>query len=368
MSEANSRDKKFLFQENSAIFALLPLVGRGLFREKQKENPYLKMIAKQVHSVENTRSIPILREKSTKVHDILSVAGKRLLEQKKEASLDENKSLLLSMTFGRTYLEALDILSYKESIRVLVYSKMHLDEPLVKEIGTRYLEAQFELLRSHQARPVVMVKVTLSTLNCPHTANQSTISAAENEIVQRIDFLQSELVLQEMGFSLTERHNKLVLLETQGEDTFFRQSCLAEIDTLQKELEKKKSKHLVTREESIVDLKSWYCSCNAYQHCYLQNYQKYTPAAENDLLEGSLKALSFFVKDASQMVANAATNKENLVARFLCALPPEIQTKHLSTLPLCPHLLALVLALANPLFSSQFIRFDYLDNLASLIR
>ena len=368
MSEANKGDKKFLFRENSAIFAILPLVGRGLFREKKKENTYLEMIAKQVHSVENTGSIPILKNKSSKVQEILSLAGKRHLKQNKEASIDENKSLLLSMTFGRTYLEALDILSYKESIRVLVYSKTHLDEPTVKEIGTLYLETQFELLRLHQARPVVMVKVILRASNCPPTNGQPTMSTSETEIAQRIDFLQSELVLVEMGFRLTERNNKLVLLQSQGDDTSFRQSCMREIYTLQKELDEKKTKNLVIREESLVDLKSWYCSCNAYQNCYLQNYHKYTSVTEENIKEDSLKASSFLLKDASEMVANAATNKENLVARFLCALPPEIQTKHLSTLPLCPHLLALILALANPLFSSHFICFDYLDNLANLIR
>lgn len=294
--------------------------------------------------------------------------------QKDVLVIDENKSILLAFTFGRAFADALSILSDPRNINIVVYCEEGTDENLVNELGANYLQGKFESTGSNACLPI-SVKVT-QVKQIRESSKGRVSKKRMAEIGQRLAHLNLEKMLHNAGLTINDAGELTTIpkstsilnipTNTLKPTTMFSANSV-ERTRLQKELD---AAVATKRELYVVDLKSWYCSCDEFQASYVpqttpdtldNDSDTHCPISPYDTLS---TPAGLYMMDTDDLIAKC---HDNPITRYFRSLLPHNQTRHLSKLPICCHLIALSIAATNSPHTHRYFTILSLDNVWSML-
>mmetsp|Transcript_476 Transcript_476/g.561 ORF Transcript_476/g.561 Transcript_476/m.561 type:complete len:381 (+) Transcript_476:2540-3682(+) len=365
-----------LLQENSAIFSLLPLLIQGLFHWESHLAILLKFLQNQIEESEVLDESQTIQLQAiySQIQEISKREVTKHSNQNDVLVIDEDKSLLLTFTFGRAFMDALSILSDSNNINIIVYCEEGTDKDLVNELGVNYLQGNFE-----STGPGAFYPISVKVTQVKQVREQTKLRVSKKrmaEIGQRLAYLDLERMLNNAGLTINDAgelttipKSTNTLKESDSQNLFLRSSANSdERIQLQKELNEAVA---TKRELNIVDLKSWYCSCEEFQASYvssqdqsyqLENWRDFDHTTTTDDTFPTLSPLRMI--DADNLIAKFYDNQ---ITRYFRSLLPQNQTKHLSTLPICCHILALSIAASNSPYTHRYFTVSSLDNLWSML-
>lgn len=370
-------DDDFLLQENSAILSILPLLIQDLFHWESHLEILLKFLQNQIEASEVLEESQTIQLQAI-YSQIQEIAEKEMVEnrhQKDVLVIDENKSILLAFTFGRAFADALSILSDPTNINIVVYCEEGTDENLVNELGANYLQGKFESIGSNACHPISVKVTQVKQIRERSKARVSKKRMAE--IGQRLAHLNLEKMLHNAGLTINDAGELTTIpkstnslenipANTLNPTTMFSANSDERI-RLQKELDEAVA---TKRELHVVDLKSWYCSCDEFQAAYVpqatpdtldNDSDTHCPISRDDTL---FTPTGLHMMDANDLIAKC---HDNPITSYFRSLLPHNQTRHLSKLPICCHLLALSIAATNSPHSHRYFTILSLDNVWSML-
>lgn len=308
--EENSPVKGDAYHDtNSGLLSVLPLLLCNLISRESVEERLLKRIDDELkpHSPQSDdRSIFQQRLQSLKdqligllqdgaqdgLHKPVGLPGG--LQKDAKIKLDANKSIMLNLMYGSMYNEALAM--YQERlIQILVLS----DGPDDCELLKKFIETQ-------DSSNAVFIKVSDPTPNVKGNLLNDPIMTSD--LKKPLTVFDIRYQLRRIGLEL---NNDWIL-----------QKFEPTIGKLLLLLPPSKRLRPNPSTQHLVDVKTWYCSCTVYQLCYHNDYRMKSMA---DLM--------------SKMPDSPETQNLQKI------LVPEM--KNLQKLPLCAHLLAVLMLLYN---------------------
>lgn len=281
---SDARPTPVLLGENAAVLSIVPSLAPGLLRSVE----YIET----VYSFLETHRLRALRR-----HDTVTAArlGKiraelELLHQQgilkipePLVEVDANKTVLLAHAVGPIYTEAL-ALATGHAIRIEVYDDtQELDSDVLRAVATSYLS------HNRGATPV-FVRVARQPLVEPSVAPPQDSNV----------YLHLRRILEKMG-------------ATVNLDTFAVEQ--SNVPNFQQE------KFLPSSPEVTVNVYNWYCSCEEFAAKIAGHHQCTSHEMRNQITIDSSPIVAAWFRDG--------------------------RCNHVSPLPLCMHLLAVVIALHN---------------------
>lgn len=347
-----------LLQENAAIFSILPLMILGLFHRESHEVVLQKFLQDQIsiaQELDDDRSSK-LQAIISQVNEALTAISKLGHSEKSVLVIDENKSVLLSLTFGRTFSDALDILSNPDNIEANVLCEDSTAEN-IQHVVSNYMQGKFE---SGDMNLPIAVKVNQK--KSTGTTRNRLSKNKDAEIRERISYLELEQMLHNVGLTITDTGElaakpKIVQTQFVPPPDHSSEAIAHELKLLQLQLD---DGIATTSDLYLVDLKSWYCSCEEYQACYVPTEPEnnaYAPDYNSPDLQLQMVPVDRLI----------AKNLHNSITHLFRGPQPHAQTNHLSTLPICPHLLAVVIAAVNSTTNHKFFTLSSLSDPRSWI-
>lgn len=381
MNESNDNsinEHDSLLQDNSAILSILPLLIQDLFHWESHLAILLKFLQNQIGESEVLDESQTIQLQAI-YSQIQEISEKEVAKNKKQNDvlvIDEDKSLLLTFTFGRAFLDALSILADPNNINVVVYCEEGTDKELVNELGANYLQGNFGSTGTGVFHPI-SVKVT--QVKQVRERSKTRVSKKRlAEISQRLAYLDLERMLSNAGLTINDSGELTTIPKSTSTLKVFQSNTLTPFSRssdnsderirLQKELIEAVA---TKRELNVVDLKSWYCSCEEFQASYVSSPEQ-PDQLENcrepgctTIADDTFPTLSpLRMIDADNLIAKF---HDNQITRYFNSLLPQNQTKHLSSLPICCHLLALSIAATNSPYTHRYFTVLSLDNLWSML-
>lgn len=287
-----SDDADELFLPNSRILSLLPSLASGLILRTPFTDKIYDFLEKQ--SKKALRNGDKDRAKDLdRIHEALKARqDEGFIMLKKSSTIDKDKTVILSYSFGNVYLEALR-LATGHAVKLDYFVKdgqgSEFDCKTLKELARTYLMGN----ANQDTRNSIFVKVTDNPV-------EETVVYSEPS-----DFLELRRLLAEIGYTV-------------------------KLDT--KELEKipPSATHEGTSTHPppvqgpyhYVDVYSWHCTCEQFFECY--NNDPTVPGVE-------------LLQDFSSNVSRGPLHKYLAVCGVL----------HVNPLHICSHLLAIVLCAYN---------------------
>ncbi|QBM90159.1 SWIM zinc finger protein [Metschnikowia aff. pulcherrima] len=313
--------QRMLHAQNASVLTLLPSLANGLLSQVSRLERVLNFIDDEV---------AVLRYNQQKLDRLLHIK-KQLQEIEKPAhnsvvNVDAEKTLLLAYAFGEQYAPALALLTGKQ-ISIQVWGTQ-LIEPTRESLDRFFI--------SHEKDIPIFVQVSKEPV------------AEEKEAVMDVNpFLQLRTMLADLGLLMNLSDFTLVkadAVKTASEKASVKESICEEIgrgsekqnepDQASPELGINiepqnltcESKHdqvnrpdLENPSKVMVDLNMWYCSC----------------------LDFTKK--SYVTHDKSWLDIMHSTDGSSTIAKFVQNAPCKLP----ATLPICKHLLAVVLLACN---------------------
>ncbi|CUM54994.1 unnamed protein product [Debaryomyces tyrocola] len=370
-------DDDSLLQENSAILSILPLLIQDLFHWESHLEILLKFLQNQIEASEVLEESQTIQLQAI-YSQIQEIAEKGIVEnsgQKDVLVIDENKSILLAFTFGRAFVDALSILSDPKNIKIVVYCEEGTEKSLINELGANYLQGKFESTGPNACHPIGVKVVQVKQIRERSKARVSKKRVAE--IGQRLADLDLEKMLHNAGLTINDAGELITIpkstsiLKNIPADTLNPSALFSANSDERTRLQKELDEAVATKRElHAVDLKSWYCSCDEFQACYV-------PQTRPDILDNDSNTrcpispddtlstpAGLHMMDAHDLIAKC---HDNPITRYFRSLLPQNQTKHLSTLPICCHLLALSIAATNSPHTHRYFTILSLDNVWSML-
>lgn len=370
-------DDDSLLQENSAILSILPLLIQDLFHWESHLEILLKFLQNQIEASEVLEESQTIQLQAI-YSQIQEIAEKGIVEnsgQKDVLVIDENKSILLAFTFGRAFVDALSILSDPKNIKIVVYCEEGTEKSLINELGANYLQGKFESTGPNACHPIGVKVVQVKQIRERSKARVSKKRVAE--IGQRLAHLDLEKMLHNAGLTINDAGELITIpkstsiLKNIPADTLNPSALFSANSDERTRLQKELDEAVATKRElHAVDLKSWYCSCDEFQACYVpqtrpdildNDSDTRCPISPDDILS---TPAGRHMMDAHDLIAKC---HDNPITRYFRSLLPQNQTKHLSTLPICCHLLALSIAATNSPHTHRYFTILSLDNVWSML-
>lgn len=259
-----------LFSENAAVLHVLPLID-GLFERVSLQKVLEKYLER-------------FQQRGLKIEGLGEIMGKSLEKALETLVVNEEKSLLLSMTFGREYLRAVEII-------------------FNGDILLKVLKQEGEL------HPEILKKFIQSSLTDPYRVlvrdDRDDQEDQKGQNGQDLELLQFEKLLQ-FHFGLTvSAMNTLerthIVSHSGGNSASHSgysvsHSCGQSVSN--------SGSHC---DEYLVDLANWYCTCDTYQSCYVMPF----------FGEGSIgyNFDGMVAKDESVVAKDEVLAKESILAK-----------------------------------------------------
>lgn len=333
-------------QDNFGVLIMLPSLAAGLFTSKPRIDVLQNLIEEEnsfLQTIDGSSDVEIQAIGEQAVH--ISLNNESYSAGETSLCIDAEKSLGLSLLFGDIYGRALAVLSSPSNVDVLVFSRLGQEPQNLQELGAKYLAGGFDgLFKQDETSPedyIITVRVTEQRrTELDHRRKVSLKKAARirKELIQ----LELEEILHRAKVSQKETHQPI--------DS---DKHMHEIEKRRSELELElNSGFSISQVYHVVDLKTWYCTCTEYQMCYTRSFtldhteeQAADPATPN---LPTTTQVSPYTKGLKMVAANELINGEpNCVSKFFTGMKNKNTTKHLKQLPICCHLLAVVLVSAN---------------------
>lgn len=366
-TKGDSINQDALLDDNASIFSILPLLIHDLFHWESHITILMKYLLDQMVSsevLEESQAIQ-LQAIYSNVQELVNKGIVGHNDQQDVLTIDEDKSILLSFAFGRTLSDATSILSDPRNIEIVVHCPDGTSDELVHKQAGDYLKGKYEG-PAHSACYPISVKVT--QLKPAGTRSRTRVSRKRDaEIRQRLAHLDLEELLHNAGITidasgeLTTSANAVSSSINLEDDNRVASANVEEKNLLLRELAEGVTTKTV---QNVVDLKSWYCTCDEFQACYVSQTQE--SLEDKGLYHSDNKTASacFLPGFGTQMMhAEHLTAKflDNAITRYFRSLLPENRTKHLSPLPRCCHILALAIAAENSSHAHPYYTITSLD-------
>ncbi|CCE88702.1 Piso0_001479 [Millerozyma farinosa CBS 7064] len=333
-------------QDNFGVLVLLPSLAAGLFTLKPRIDVLQNLIEEEnsfLQTIDGSSDVEIQAIREQAVH--INLNNENHSAGETSLCIDAEKSLGLSLLFGDTYGRALEVLSLPSNVDVMVFSRSGQEPRDLQEMGAKYLAGDFDgLFKQEETSPedyIITVRVTQQRrTEMDHRRKVSLKKAAKirKELIQ----LELEEILHRAKVSQREMQQSIGSFQH-----------MHEIDKRRSELESElNSGFSLSQVSHVVDLKTWYCTCTEYQMCYTRSFTSdHTEEQELDPASHSLPTatqVSPYTKGLKMVAANELIKGEpNCVSKFFTGMKNKNTTKHLQQLPICCHLLAVVLVSAN---------------------
>lgn len=343
---SNSDFDETALQDNFGVLILLPSLATGLFTLRPRIDVLQNLIEEEnsfLQTIDGSSDVEIQAIREQAVH--ISLNNEDHSAGETSLCIDAEKSLGLSLLFGDIYSRALAVLSSPSNVNVMVFSRLGQEPQDLQELGAKYLAGEFDgLFRQDETSPedyIITVRVTQQhRMEMDHRRKVSLKKAAKirKELIQ----LELEEILHRAKLSQKESY----------QSTGSRQH-MHEIGKRRSELELElNSDFSISQESHVVDLKTWYCTCTEYQMCYTRSFALANTEEQASDLESSnlptITQVSPYTKGLKMVAANELIKGEpNYVSKFFTGMKNKNTTKHLLQLPICCHLLAVVLVSAN---------------------
>lgn len=289
-----------LLGENAAIFAILPSVSRGLLKSTDYIDVVFRFLDVERRKAERARD-EITTSRLAKVEQDLqglqeSEKFRQLLSPlsaEKVIEIDHDKTVVLAHTFGAVYSQAL-ALATNGSIKAEILSNKGelLPEELQEATRNYFLQSRGKL--------PILIKVS----------KEPVIVKTAPQVKEPNIYLEIKKMLAKLKFSLDLETFSVELSES---------SELLEISDTPKEIEALALPDLGP--EVTVNVYNWFCSCDQF----LDTLNCYHNAT------------------GDEMAANLHSEESSIISRWFASS----SCNHISPLPICMHLLAVVIAVHN---------------------
>ncbi|CCE79418.1 Piso0_001479 [Millerozyma farinosa CBS 7064] len=353
-------------QDNFGILILLPSLATGLFTLKPRIDILQSLIEEEnsfLQRIEGSSDVEIQAIREQAVH--ISLNNENHSAGETSLCIDTEKSLGLSLLFGDIYTRALAVLSSPSNVDVMIFSRLGQEPEDLQELGAKYLAGEFDgRFKQEETSPedhIITVRVTQQCrTEVDHRRKVSLKKAAKirKELIQlELEEILHRAKISQMGsYQSTSGHQHM-----------------HEIEKRRSELESKLNSGFSICEVShVVDLKTWYCTCTEYQMCYTRSFasdnteeQTSGPASPN---LPTITQVSPYTKGLRMVAANELIEGEpNCVSKFFTGMKDKNTTKHLSSLPICCHLLAVVLVSSNMNQDSRLHSVSFHTNIKTVL-
>lgn len=343
MDQVTSLD--YFHDENAAILAVLPLLLRNFLSRESHCHKVLESIDNQItkqlnqdnnkvhgndlqvneqNSHSNVELFSYIMKDLKLIRDQLAtkIVNRDLLIMKldkdKHYNIDQNKSIMLDLLFGAMYHEAVEIYQNK-LIKMIIFKG---EDDTINELPTNYFKARY--IMKH---PVV-IKVDNPKDNI-NKKLQLQFNTTRND--SRDGIFNIKQLLSTIGLFI-DNDLRLRPIST----TSF--GIEMDLDTCSQENHSKFRKSKTTTH--IVDLKTWYCSCDQYQ-------KHYSPLKSDGFERDAMSVMTptdhLKMTTLKKLTANYATSHDSNILLDLL----DSRVNHLSKMPICAHLLAVAMLLFN---------------------
>lgn len=329
----SSNDGELLMERNASILIMLPSLLQNLFFLDYNSRALLRYFEFNDRLEGDDKNENYLQ---LKLQVEVLVNGKKIANDKQEAvTVDQNKTILMSFLLGSCYNEALEILSNKDNVNIEILCP---DEDDAQRLGNYYLN-HFRLPDDCNGESV-MIKV-IQNLPISNDNRKKHISA----IKSRLHFLEIKALLEKVGMSLNSngtivpQRDHIGITDTSGECRRLREKITAKLN--------------IEVEENIVDLNNWYCSCKGYQNHYINKGTNRLSNEDANLSKGIVMAsVEELIKPLLEVFSTS------IIGRLLS----QCNTKILDPIPICPHILAMLILLhnkdVNPSYNIHWVRVE----------
>ncbi|CAK7902554.1 hypothetical protein CAAN1_16S03642 [[Candida] anglica] len=330
MSVDSRSDNENLLAENACVLGMVPSLVQDLYYWETTLEMLYQVIKVNINDSELDSELKTYWESfyqslNEQVEE-LSVVEKEKSMSKDMLAIDENKSIMLTFLLGTIFIKALEILSRQDSIVVKVHSNQSHEEKLV--LVQEYMRGIFP-----QEIPISIT--VLHSEN--YEPNEKDLESFQKQKELKL------IELKKLVETIEQQVPKLIL----SRDKLFSKLELnlkeppSHVHEDELEDNEQEQPHEENKREYIVDLKSWYCSCNTYQlqhtgvpGSHPEHEQQYEPNSPNP---------NQYPISLTQLLSTQPypTTLSNLLQAS------NVPTKHASLLPLCAHLLAVLIGAWN---------------------
>ncbi|KAK6454147.1 uncharacterized protein RJT20DRAFT_20 [Scheffersomyces xylosifermentans] len=307
-----------LLARNSGLLQLLPSLAEGLFLTETPYNALLKHLEQESSNAFNLE-VQELRKKVVALTD----GGTNVAESKEGLiQIDEDKNIVLGLTFGTTFLEAMAIIAEEhECIQVDVRGKPEVkDKQELEGLIQEYLKT----LKVPRELQKCFLKFTVNQRIASNGQKRRRTQMKEMDNTEKLVFTKelNDLEIRQMLYKVGLSYNNEGSLIRAGDialdtDDSYKKFTEPRIQQLREKL----VPNATTTEHHMVDLRNWYCDCNEYQECYGHD-------------EGR-------ILDVESLLASYSG--PNPVMNLFTECPSRI----LDPVPICCHLLTIVIIACN---------------------
>lgn len=353
-------------QDNFGVLILLPSLAVGLFTSKPRIDVLQNLIEEEnsfLQTIDGSRDVEIQAIREQAVH--ISLNNESHSAGESTLCIDTEKSLGLSLLFGDIYNKALALLSSPSNVDVMVFSRLGKEPQDLLELGAKYLAGEFDdLFKQEETSPEDYIITIRVTQQC-----RTEIDHRRKVSLKKAAMIRKELIQLELEEII---HRAKASQEEVRQSTGSGQH-MHEIEKRRSELELElNSGFSIYQVSHVVDLKTWYCTCTEYQMCYTRSFtlyhaeEKASDPASPEL--PTTKQVSLYTKGLKMVAVNELIKGEpNCVSKFFTRIKNQKNTKHLQQLPICCHLLAVVLVSANMNHHSKLHSVSFHTNIKTVL-
>lgn len=286
-----------LFEDNSNVLLVLPSLLEGLYTWGSPTDIAANYINNEITKLSNKNGAIYkrLKEISRQLEMVRSgQAGATNTPISSTWSLDSNKVITLSLIFGNIFTDALEILSNSDNI------KFYKPQGLTKSLINTYMAT---------GTGGIIVGIHDPSKHKKHGVSPAVIDHINEQIIE----IEINQLLHKLG--LLYINNQLIHINNPNPD----HQCQQDSNQKSQLFQKLNQCFDVQVNNYMVDLFNWYCSCDQYQSCYTDDWINHT------------------YPDYGPITSSSSTNE----------LFAHIKLDRINPLPLCCHLMVLLIVRAN---------------------
>lgn len=315
-----------LLNHNSGILNILPSLLEGIIVQ---ESPY-SVLMRHLNQTMLTNSLVELRQLRNKVIS-LTLEGKDVSSSPTLTRIDKNKNVMLTLTFGETYLNAIEIVSQDwqwMEVEVLGIEARKFDHIRKRELVLQYLSR----MQKPPELDSCLLKITVKQkIAYPGKKTTQLRLQQEQELLKELHELELRQMLQKVGLDYDGDGVLRKVSESEDNEKFTDTKYISKrVSEIKKVLEPDS----FTR-QNLVDFENWYCNCEEYQECYLELEQDAIPRkiiSPNQLLS---------LYGAAELETGRLQNLK------LTEMLRKCPTNLVDPIPLCSHLVLVLMVALN---------------------
>ncbi|ABN66633.2 predicted protein [Scheffersomyces stipitis CBS 6054] len=315
-----------LLNHNSGILNILPSLLEGIIVQ---ESPY-SVLMRHLNQTMLTNSSVELRQLRNKVISLTS-EGKDVSSSPTLTRIDKNKNVMLTLTFGETYLNAIEIVSQDwqwMEVEVLGIEARKFDHIRKRELVLQYLSR----MQKPPELDSCLLKITVKQkIAYPGKKTTQLRLQQEQELLKELHELELRQMLQKVGLDYDGDGVLRKVSESEDNEKFTDTKYISKrVSEIKKVLEPDS----FTR-QNLVDFENWYCNCEEYQECYLESEQDAIPRkiiSPNQLLS---------------LYGAAESETGRLQNSKLTEMLRKCPTNLVDPIPLCSHLVSVLMVALN---------------------